>query len=631
MKLLGEREIKRLAIYFFYDKDGVVDDYIPYMFEDLNKNISELLFVCNGKLTDEGRKKIEKCTSNILVRENTGFDVWAYKDGLESYGWDKLSEFDEVILMNFTMYGPLYPFKEMFDEMNKRDVDFWGITKHHSVNWDAFGTCKYGYIPEHIQSSFIVIRQEMIKSKEYQEFWDTMRPINSYADSVGYYEAIFTKDFNELGFKSDVYVNTDDLEGYTRYPLMMMSYELIKNRKCPVMKRKSFTQYYMDIISDTVGNTTIDAYEYIQNNLDYDVNLIWDNILRLENMADIKNMMHLNYILPQKYLIPKKSSCNVKVALIMHIYYSDLIDYCLNYAKSMPEDADLIITTPIKETCELLKEKVKALKFNEVKIIEIENRGRDVSSLLVGCAPYINNYDYVCFVHDKKTTQIEPYCNGDSFAYKCFENNLASKEFVQNIITTFESNPRIGLLTPPPPNHGNFYQVISNEWFSNYNNTVELAEKLNLKVNISNFKEPIAPLGTMFWFRPQAMKTLFDYGWKYDDFPKEPNGVDGSILHAIERIYGIVVQHEGYYPAWVMSDNFARIEVTNLNYMLREINKTIFAKYYTLSLIDMTEKIKHNFSFCWSREVGTKGLIKKYTPKPLWNFMKKVYYLFKRK
>ena len=39
MILNKKKEIKRLAIFFLYDKDGVVDDYIPYMLNDLNKTI----------------------------------------------------------------------------------------------------------------------------------------------------------------------------------------------------------------------------------------------------------------------------------------------------------------------------------------------------------------------------------------------------------------------------------------------------------------------------------------------------------------------------------------------------------------------------------------------------------------
>lgn len=626
---IDSKSKNRLVIYFFYDKDGIIDEYIPVMLEGLKDLYTDLLFISNGEIASEGKLIIEKYTDTIIERENKGFDVWAYKEALEYYGWSKLGLYDEIVLMNYTIFGPLYSFKEMFETMSQRDIDFWGITKHHKVDFDCFQTCKYKYIPEHIQSNFLVIRKSLVKSKEYQDFWNEMKMINSYGESVGLYEAIFTKDFSEKGFKADVYINTDDLEGYTRYPLMMMSYELIKNRKCPVMKIKSFSQNYYDILGEGLGNCTVDTFRYIKNNLEYNEDLIWQHILRTENMADIKHLMHINYILPQEYVIEKKES-EKKIALMMHLYYEDLIDQCLEYAKAMPSRADLYITVMNKKMKNVLNERVKHLNFNNIKIIEIENKGRDVSSLLVGCAPYVYQYDYVCFVHDKKTTQIKPYCNGEAFAYKCFVNNLASKEYVQNVIYTFENNPRLGLLTPPPPNHGDFYQIVGSEWASNYENTLSLAYKLNLRSHIYHTKEPIAPLGTMFWFRPEALKSLFDYGWTYEDFPQEPNGYDGTLLHAIERIYAYVVQHEGYYPAWVMTDQFARIELTNLHFMLREVNLKLFSKYYTTNLLDMTQKIEKNCKFVWSREIGLKGLVKKYCPLPIWNIMKKIYYLIKK-
>ena len=159
MKLDQKKTINRLVIYFFYDADGIVDRYVPYMLEDINKNCSELFVVCNGKLTPEGRKTFQKLTPNVMVRENKGFDVWAYKTVLEHYGWDKLAEYDEVVMMNSTIMGPIYPFSEMFEEMNGRDLDFWGITKYHKVNANPYNII-YGYIPEHIQSHFIAVLQE---------------------------------------------------------------------------------------------------------------------------------------------------------------------------------------------------------------------------------------------------------------------------------------------------------------------------------------------------------------------------------------------------------------------------------------------------------------------------------------
>ena len=95
--LIDNSNAKRLAIFFFYDRGGIVDSYVPYLLEDLKKNVSEIFVVCNGKLKEEGKKELEKY-GKVLVRENKGFDVWAYKTALETYGWKKLEEFDPMFI-----------------------------------------------------------------------------------------------------------------------------------------------------------------------------------------------------------------------------------------------------------------------------------------------------------------------------------------------------------------------------------------------------------------------------------------------------------------------------------------------------------------------------------------------------
>ena len=69
--------VKRLAIYFVYDRDGLVDDYILYMLEDLKKNVTDLCIVCNGTLQKESKEKLAEYTDFLIERSNEGFDVWA--------------------------------------------------------------------------------------------------------------------------------------------------------------------------------------------------------------------------------------------------------------------------------------------------------------------------------------------------------------------------------------------------------------------------------------------------------------------------------------------------------------------------------------------------------------------------
>lgn len=635
-----KRNVNRLAIYFFYDKDGVVDDYVLFLLNELKKSISYLYIVCNGELNKIGKEKFDILSDKLYVRENKGFDVWAYKESLEDIGIDHLRNYDEIIMLNSTIMGPVYPFEDVFKAMNGKDLDFWGLTVYNKVPFDPFGTIKLGYIPKHLQSHFIAVRKSMFTSDDFIGYWKNMPSIHSYNEAIGKHEAIFTKTFADKGFKWKAYVDTDDIENHSYHPILMNPVELIKNRNCPVFKRRSFFHNYDEILSLSVGNQAYELIEYLKGCTSYNVDLIWQNILRTENMADIKRNLHLTYILPTDTLINQGiSEPKTKLALIMHIYFEDLIEYCYNYACFVPEYTDIYITTDTDKKKERIENMFCNLRCNVCKISVIQNRGRDVSALLVASQDIIMQYDYVCFAHDKKVSQLDSMIKGESFSYHCFENILHNNNYIRNIIHTFESNPNLGLLTPPPPYHADYYPTISFEWGYNYDCTVSLADKLGLKIDISPDKEPIAPLGTMFWFRPNVMKTLFDVNWDYEDFPSEPNDTDGTLLHAIERIYPFVVQNSGYYSAWLMNDKYARIEIDNLYFMLSRLNDIAFkmfgfnSHYGLVSTMKYYNNINNEENIDYNNIVLKRVLkekIRRMLPKSVWNFMREAFYRIKR-
>lgn len=571
MSVLSESP-KRIGLYFLYDAQGIVDDYNLYLLRDLKKNVQKLLVVVNGDLTQEGREKFDTVADDILVRENTGFDVWAYKTGIEHIGWENLSQYDELVMLNFTNYGPVYPLCEMFDSMAARDVDFWGVVMRYGMPHDPYKMCKYGYIPDHVSTSFMVIRKDLLNSREFREYWERMPMIRSYEESVCFHESVFTEDFKRRGYVCDNYIDASDLKDQWDYILMLFPYELVKNRRCPIFKRKTFYNDYEEFFMSCCGNPGYDLYEYLKNETDYDVSLIWDNLLRTENLWDIKLRMQLEYVLPDK-IVEQKAAAS-RTALAIHLYYEDKIDFCFRYAENMPDNADIYITTGSEKIKQEILQKFTGINHGKLSVFVIPNRGRDVSSLLTALSPYLRDYDTVCFVHDKKGVHTKPYIIGESFEYKCFENTLGSKELVENILSTFQQNPRLGVLAPPPPNHSNYYYTVGYEWGPNFENTTALAKELGITVNMDKDKPPVAPLGTMFWFRPEALSILFDRKFDYEDYPEEPVlGGDGSMLHAVERLYPFAAQQKGYYSAWALSNTFAGFETTNLYYMLYDVHR----------------------------------------------------------
>lgn len=590
---LDKEKIERCAIFVFYDKDGIVDRYIPVFLNGIKKVVSRLIIVCNGEVTNNGMKVFRGITDEILTRPNEGYDITAYKYGLEHVSLDRLSDYDEVLLLNSTMFGPIYPFEEMFGKMNHEDVDFWGITNFHEVPYDPFGTIEYGYIPKHIQSFFMVFRKSLCSSEDFISYWKNLPVITNYNEAIGYFETVFTKKFSDKGYKWMAYAGSDELEGYTYDPLRDYPRYMIEKKRCPVMKKRSFFHDYGEALSRSGGEAVKEVFDYLEKYTDYNTDMIWETLLRLQNQADIKKRMHSNFILSTR--LPKKceKNSNLKVALVLHIYFEDLAEYCMSYVKHMPDNADVYITVPTEEKLKTVKQVFSGISGRNIYYRIVGNIGRDVAPFLVGCKDIIDKYDLICKVHDKKVYQVIPRSVGASWAYKCFENTMKNKVFIENVIKTFAENPRLGMLAPPVPNHAPYYPTTGKgEWGDNFAVTKEWADKLGLNVDIDITKEPIAPLGSMFWVRTKALKGLFAHDWEYDEFPKEPIETDATVLHALERLYPFCVQNEGYYSGWLMADTYAKIEMTNWKFINDKLIQALFKKVGVCNFQELLERTR---------------------------------------
>jgi rhamnosyltransferase len=588
--------MKRLAIYFFFDKDGIVGDYVIYYLNELKRVVSEIVVVVNGKLNDEGRKKFESVSDKFIIRENVGFDSSAYRDVIISYGFEKIKEYDELLLCNYTCYGPVYPFKEMFDEMDSRKCDFWGINRHPALPINIVVNREDSKIQEHIQMYFIIIRNTILKSKHFKEYWNTLEVAKSYDIARVVHEFRFTKFFESLGFTSDCYLDFKLNKSKENDSILNADEQLIK-WKNPIIKRKLFFLDNKQWINRLIGYTARDVMEYVDKNTSYDVNLIWYDLLRTQRMSVLRNNLHLNYILPSQSTKALARNFKSKVALIIYIYYEDCVEQCAKYAKFMPTNADIFIIVTKKEVHDKVKKIFKDFP-NKIEIRLKQNRGRDVSALLVSSKDVMNKYDYICFTHDKKVPHLPTKKEGELFAYHCFESVLHSKNYVHNIIETFEANPRLGLLVPPIVQFGQYWVLPGKEWSGNFKNA-KILLKNKLKLNIDLDEEVIAPFGTIFWFRTKSFRTINSYNWTDKDFSEEnDNGnskYDGKEMHSIERLYGILAQHDGYYTAWVSPDKYANIYMDDMYYKLRELYKIILSKVSpTWYFVDFLDKLKEN-------------------------------------
>lgn len=559
----------RLGIFLFYDPEGIVDDYLVYLLRDMRRNLADLIVLANGKLTDEGRAKFREFTAEIHVRSNEGFDAGAWKEGLLTHcGFDRLRTYDELVLFNDSFFGPLYPFSEVFDEMNRRKVDFWGLSVHGEVK--GLGLCPYGYRPRYLQTYFLVFGKRMLLAPTFREFWELQPSYRRFEELAEKFGAVLTKHFSDLGFLWSAYSDTADLEGtpeknFDHHTFNL--YEMVAGRRYPVIKRRSFLVPKETYLRFGNGTDLRDALDYVKSHCDYDLSLMFSHLLRKYDIGDLKDCLNLNYVLsigdPFSVQLPEGK----RIAVIAHLFYPELFPYASRYLRNVPPGVALYVTTDTEEKRKMVEQVLAEAGLKEFSVILVEPRGRDLAALLVGCKNLLMDYDYLCFVHDKKSPQKEYSTVGAVFCDMLWDSTLGSENYIRRILATFERDPHLGLLVPPAPVHGTYFKSGMDYWTICFDETLRLAKRLGLAVPIRKNKPPVA-VGSVFWCRTDALQPVFSAGWNYTDFPPEPLANDGTISHALERVLPYVAQARGYLTGWAMTDRQAAAEIANMRFML---------------------------------------------------------------
>ncbi len=283
---------KRLAFYVFWEKEGIVRDYVSYYLEELKKVAEDILVIANGGVNKEGIFKLENIGVEVFERENHGIDFGAWKAAFEYKGWDEVGNYDQVILCNCSTYGPVFPFQEMFDEMEKRFCDFWGISRHPAKQKFLVPDNPNSLILEHLQSYFLVLNANVVNSDSFRKWWETLVPTDSYEEEIGFHETKFTDYLERFGFKSESYIN---LEKYKRIihdgdVTRQLSADILIDDKSPLIKRKALIEY---IDSGKGGKFGIfDIIPFLRKNTGYPVDYI-ENDLSLEINEYNKNFDNL--------------------------------------------------------------------------------------------------------------------------------------------------------------------------------------------------------------------------------------------------------------------------------------------------------------------------------------------------
>jgi rhamnosyltransferase len=221
-------------------------------------------------------KEVSEYAKRVITRKNVGRDFGSWKLGLEveDYG-----NYNQVILANDSVYGPLHDLSAVFEEMEGRNLDMWGITE----SWE------YKY---HLQSYFLVFEQSIIESNFFEEFWNNMKYLRGKKNIIKKYEIGVTERAILNGFDVDSYIDyseavqnhlngqvSDYRNPHATYvlthetnPMHFLWETLINEFNIPFIK--------IGLLRDNPSNIPMQHWESVVSNTEYNVELAKENIKR---------------------------------------------------------------------------------------------------------------------------------------------------------------------------------------------------------------------------------------------------------------------------------------------------------------------------------------------------------------
>jgi rhamnosyltransferase len=560
----------RIGIFIIEDSKNI-DDCLIFSLLEFSKAVNELfVWAKSRELCEALQEETADFPGNIIVNQ--------YRNTQEIFqriGFDKLEAFDELLISNDNYYGPFYAWSEVMEDMAEGFYDFWTAIQENTDTRNLLSN-----------SSFIVMQRKLLTSQCFKEY------INQDIDASSNFVAYFI----ENGFRYGVYLS-DIYQKYTgSYDLAVYRCGELIEHNVPILCKRAIRKKDYDI---SFSGQVQEAMKIIEKHYDFNTDMIIRDLIKSVNMRILFDNFPWNYVLPTEQVNNINRMSSNKTAVIICLYYEKCLRKNLSYLKNVPGYLGKFIVAKRPELVPQIKSIMEEEALNAEIIIAAENRGRDLSALLIEGRRLFDEYEYICFVHDKQTSgAADADIVGDEFNHLIFENMLGSTPYIEQVLNLFEENPFLGLLSPPEVLHGGYFSIIGNEWTNNYENTVQLADTLKIDAPIE-IKQPPYALSTTFWCRTKALKKLISYQWKYNDFPDEPLEMDGTLNHAIERILMYVAQDAGYYTGIVQTTDFATRYLTCFKRMLDDAlgvcHKKVFFNKHTDLMNDTSSQL---LDFC---------------------------------
>jgi glycosyltransferase involved in cell wall biosynthesis len=218
----------------------------------------------------------------------------------------------------------------------------------------------------------------------------------------------------------------------------------------------------------------------------------------------------------------------LKIAIQLHLYYSDMIEIFHEYLKNAKISFDLLISTATEADARFIRNFIAAnFPKDQTFVVRVTpNRGRDIAPFLIGFSDLMGNYDYICHLHSKRSPHAGFGENWLAWVLRCM---FGAPWIAEAVLSHMESNPECCVMFPD-----NYFEIKTfTGWGGNEIRITALLKRWGLSfAELPVFANFAA--GSMAWFRASCLQVLADT-LSLEDFEQEAYQEEGTLAHVLER------------------------------------------------------------------------------------------------
>jgi lipopolysaccharide biosynthesis protein len=219
---------------------------------------------------------------------------------------------------------------------------------------------------------------------------------------------------------------------------------------------------------------------------------------------------------------------------VIHAWYPELLDEIVDTLRNGGLDWRIVVTTAHEREA-TVRERLARLSL-DAELHAFPNRGRDVLPFLhVANRLLDEGVETVVKLHTKRSTHRG---DGDRWRRELLERLLAPGR-VHAIRDAFDADPQLGLVAAE-----GHIQPLHYFWGANRDAVHALTVRLGIPEPDTGRDRFVA--GSMFWLRLPALRPLLDAHLEPWEFEPEAGQVDGTLAHAIERVFTLSARSAGF-------------------------------------------------------------------------------------